>query len=79
MARTTVDIDAPILRELKSLQKKEKRSLGQIMSQLLAEALSRRAKVHKPVKLQWVTRSMKAKIDLNDKETVYSVLDEDKK
>jgi hypothetical protein len=79
MARTTVDIDAPILKELKSLQKKEKRSLGQIMSQLLAEALSRRTKAHKPAKLQWVTRAMNATIDLTDKETVYSVLDQGKK
>jgi len=79
MARTTVDIDTPILKELKSLQKKEKRSLGQIMSRLLAEALSRRTKSHKAAKFQWVTRSMKAKIDLTDKETLYSVLDEDRK
>jgi len=76
MARTTVDIDAPILKELKSLQKKEKCSLGQIMSQLLAEALSRRTKTRKPAKLQWVTRAMKARIDLTDKEALYSALDE---
>lgn len=79
MARTTVDIDAPILKELKSLQKKEKRSLGQIMSQLLAEALSRRTKSPKPTKLQWVTRPMNATIDFTDKETLYGILDENEK
>jgi len=78
MARTTVDIDTPILKELKSIQKRERCSLGQIISQLLAEALSKRTKTQKPVKLQWVTRSMKSKIDLTDKETVYSILDEDR-
>ena len=42
MPRTTLDIDAPLLRELKKLQEKEGRSLGKIVSQLLAEALARR-------------------------------------
>ena len=41
MARITIDIDAPILRELKRLQKREHRSLGKLFSQLLAEALLR--------------------------------------
>jgi hypothetical protein len=40
MMRTTLDIDAPLLRELKQLQKKEKKALGAIVSDLLAEALA---------------------------------------
>ena len=39
MARTTVDIDTPILEEIKRFQKKDGRSLSRIISQLLAEAL----------------------------------------
>ena len=39
MARTTVDIDAPVLKEIKTLKKKEGRSMGEIISQLLVEAL----------------------------------------
>ena len=39
MARTTIDIDDPILKEIKAIQKKEGRSMGKIVSQLLAEAL----------------------------------------
>ena len=76
MARATVDIDAPILKELKSLQKREKGSLGQLISQLLAEALSRRHTPSKPPKLNWVSRSMRARIELTDKDTLYSILDE---
>jgi hypothetical protein len=37
--RTTVNIDDPILKELRRLQKKGKKSLGRLMSDLLAQAL----------------------------------------
>lgn len=75
MSRTTVDIDAPVLRELKALQKKEKRSLGRLISQLLAEALARRKTEKLPGKFQWVSRPMNALVDLSDKEAVYAALD----
>jgi predicted nucleic acid-binding protein len=39
MPRTTVDIDAPVLRDLKRLQKQEGKSLGRLVSDLLAQAL----------------------------------------
>lgn len=76
MARTTVDIDGPVLQELKSLQKKERLSLGKLISQLLAEALSKRKKKRSASTLHWVARSMEARIDLTDKETLYTILDE---
>jgi hypothetical protein len=75
MARTTVDIDGPVLRELKALQKKEKASLGKIISRLLAEALSRRNVPHPAPKLKWVSRPMGELVDLTDKEAVYAALD----
>jgi hypothetical protein len=37
--RTTLDIDVPILREVKALHESEGRSMGAIVSELLAEAL----------------------------------------
>lgn len=77
MARTTIDIDAPLLRELKKLQARERRSLGKIVSQLLAEALARRTRTPQPPKLQWTSRPMHALVDLSDKEAVYGVLDRD--
>ena len=39
MPRTTIDIDAPILRDLKRRQKQEGKSLGRLVSDLLAQAL----------------------------------------
>lgn len=75
MPRTTLDIDAPLLKEIKKLQAKEGRSLGRIVSQLLAEALARRKTAPVPSKLRWVSRPMQALVDLSDKEAVYGVLD----
>jgi hypothetical protein len=42
MPRITLDIDAPILSEVRALQEKEGRSMGRIVFELLAEALSQR-------------------------------------
>lgn len=78
MARTTIDIDTPILKEIKSLQKREHRSLGQLISQLLAEALVQRKHSQPDSDLQWawVSQPMKARVDLTDKDAVYAILDE---
>lgn len=75
MPRTTLDIEAPLLRELKALQAKERRSLGKIVSQLLAEALARRKSPPEPTRLHWVSRPMHALVALSDKEAVYGLLD----
>ncbi len=78
MARTTLDIDSPILQELKSLQKQQHRSLGQLVSQLLAEALASRKHRKEPSSsLDWVSRPMHARVDLSDKEALYAILDEE--
>lgn len=74
MPKITVDIDGPLLKELKILQKRGKRSLGKIMSQLLAEALFQRRKPPRVSKLHWVSRPMKARIDFSDKEALYTLL-----
>jgi hypothetical protein len=39
MPRTTVDIDASVLRELKKRQVRERKTLGQLISELLAKAI----------------------------------------
>ena len=76
--RTTVDIDAPILKDLKILQKKEGKSLGRLISNLLAQALHQERKAVKknsqPVR--WISKGMGARIDLNDKEALYAALNE---
>lgn len=77
MPRTTVQIDAPLLREIKTLQKKEGRSMGRIVSQLLAEALARRKKPAEAHEFNWISRPMQALLDLSDKEALQAVLDRD--
>ena len=76
MARMTIDNDTLILHELKQLQRKEHRSLGQLISQLLAVALASRRQPKQTSSLKWVSQSMQARINFVDKETVYRVLDE---
>lgn len=78
MARTTLDIDTPILKELKALQKSEKRSLGQVVSHLLAEALARRTRKHGKRELKWTAKPMRAQFDLDDKDHLYAILDDER-
>jgi hypothetical protein len=75
--RTTLDLDKPVLDGLKALQKKERRSLSRIASELLADALSARKKGgrKKRAGLIWNSAPMHARVDLRDKEAVYRVLD----
>lgn len=76
MPRTTLDIDAPILRDLKRLQKREGKSLGRLVSDLLAEAIgSHGARTPGRREFRWVSRSMSARVNLADKEAVRAVLD----
>lgn len=78
--RTTLDIDTPVLEELKRLQKSHsrKRSLGKLVSELLTEALARRrVEVAEEVGFEWVSKRMAARVDLEDKEAVFSELDRD--
>ena len=73
--RTTLDIDAPILREVKALHEKEGRSMGAVVSELLAEALARRRSSPAKPSFRWTARNMKSLVDLSDKEAVYAALD----
>jgi len=75
--RTTVDIDTPILKELKRLAKREGKSMGRLMSDLLARALRRRGEMTPDVDgFQWVSREMGARYDLDDHDAILDALDE---
>jgi len=76
MARTTINIDDPVLRDLKQLQKLEGKSLGQLISELLGQVLAQqRKKKEKPRHFHWSCRAMNARIDLEDKDALYAALD----
>lgn len=76
MPRTTIDIDAPVLEELKRIQKKEGTSLGAVASSLLADALAARKTPATPRQFSWNTRSMEPRVSIDDKEAVWAILDE---
>jgi hypothetical protein len=73
--RTTIDIEAPILKEVKAIQKKEGRSMGAVISELLAEALARRRPSRSRPPFRWTSRPMKSLVDLTDKEAVHAAMD----
>jgi hypothetical protein len=73
--RTTLDIEAPVLKELRELQKREGGSLGALVSRLLAAALAGRGKRQTAPAFRWTSRPMRALVDLADKDAVYAILD----
>ena len=75
MARTTLDIDTPVLQEVKRLQQSEGKSLGRLVSDLLSEALGSRRQSPGPRELVWTAQDMRARIDIGDKEALHAALD----
>ena len=73
--RTTLDIDDPVLQDLKRLQAREGQSLGRLASDLLAQALNaRRRSQPAPPAFHWVSRAMGARVDLADREAVWDAM-----
>jgi hypothetical protein len=77
--RTTLDIDDPVLREVKALHEKEGRSMGAVVSEPLAEALARRSSSRDRPSFRWTCREMKSLVDLSDKDAVYAALDSNRR
>jgi hypothetical protein len=76
MARTTVDIDASVLRELKKRQERERKTLGQLISELLAKAMESENDTTAATPFTWVTKDLRPRVDLEDKDALWSILDE---
>ena len=75
--RTTIDIAAPILEELKRVKQKNGGTLGELVNGLLAEGLKKRRPEAATRELAWTSKSMRARVDLDDKEAVYALLEDD--
>jgi hypothetical protein len=77
MARTTLNIDDVVLRDVKRLQRAERKPLGRIVSELLVLGLEQRQRPaqvsEKPFK--WISKPMGLLIDLEDKEALYDLFD----
>lgn len=74
-----MDLAKPVLEELKALQKKEGRTLGELASQILAEGLreKQRSRVEAvPRKFHWCSQPLGPKVNLSDKEAVYRAMGE---
>lgn len=74
MTRTTIDIDPVILRRLKERQRREGKSRGRLVSELLAASLTEEAATPPP--FAWAAKPMRARIDLEDHEAVRRALPE---
>ena len=76
--RTTVDIDDPILKDLKKIQETEGKSLGRLISDLLAQALGERKSPKASAKpARWISKAMGARIDLADREALYAAMEQE--
>jgi hypothetical protein len=80
MPRTTLNIDAPILRDLRRLQKLEGKPLGRLVSELLAKALRDvRDDERRAPPFRWNAQRLEPRVDLADKEAIRAVLDRDER
>jgi hypothetical protein len=76
MPRTTIDLDPSVLRELKARQRREGKTLGRLVSELLSTAMQPGGdKPRPPALLAWSSRPMRALVDLDDPEAVRRALD----
>jgi hypothetical protein len=74
--RTTIDIDDPILKELKRLQRRERKSLGRLVSDLLAQSLANsRNRASGESRFEWIVKPMGARVDIADKQAVLDAMD----
>jgi hypothetical protein len=72
---TTIDIDDPILKDLKKIGAKEGKTLGRLISDLLAESLGRRrANKDAGKPQQWFSKPMGARLDIADREALYDAM-----
>ena len=77
MARTTLNLDASVVRELRRRGRRERKSMGQVASELLARSLADQEASPPPTPLAWVARDLgRPRVDLEDKEALRTVLDE---
>ncbi len=75
MPRTTLNLDASVLREAKRRAKGQGKSLGDVISEMLGPALSRPSQKSRRPKLHWRSSRMgPPKVDLEDKEAVRQAL-----
>jgi len=77
MARTTLDLDPSVLRELRRRGEQEHKSMGRVASELLAGALAESARPARAPAFTWKSADLGApRLDLEDKDALHRILDE---
>ncbi len=75
MARTTLNLDPTVMRELRRRSERERKSIGELASQLLARGLRQEAELP-PRPFSWVSGDLgRPAVDLEDKEALHDLLD----
>ena len=76
MARTTIDLDPHVLKELRRRSDDEGKSMGRVASEILAQALAAPPPASRP--FHWVSGRLGApRVDLEDREAVRAALERD--
>ncbi len=74
MPRTTLDIDASVMSELRRRGEREGKSIGRVASEVLARGLQETQPVDPP--FTWISANLGIPlVDLEDKEALNAVLD----
>lgn len=71
--RTTLDLDPIVLAQLKERQRREGKSLGALVSELLAPVLTEDAR-DRP-EIGWPAQALEARVDIDDKDALWRALD----
>jgi plasmid stability protein len=75
MARTTLNLDPSVMRELRRRSARERKSIGELASQLLAREL-REEPAPRPRPFAWLSRDLgRPAVDLEDEEALAALLD----
>lgn len=75
MTRTTLDVDPTVLRELRLRASNEGKSMGQVASEVLADAL-REGGPKPTLAFEWRSGDLGRPLaDLEDKEAIWAILD----
>ena len=74
MARTTLDLDPVVTQELRRRAKSERKNMGQVASEVLAQAFAATPEAAPPFK--WISHNLGLPlVDLEDKDALWAILD----
>lgn len=75
MARTTLNIDDSVLRQVRAHAKRAGKGLAQVVSELLSIALAQERTSEPERGFTWHAQDLKPLIDIDDKDALHDALD----